>query len=54
VEDSRVFKDSSVLGFPRVLAQKCGNRNKRFLVLKEYNGREKYGSIFGWEGKDRQ
>jgi hypothetical protein len=33
VEDSWVFRDSFVPGFLRVLAQKCGNRNGRFLVL---------------------
>ena len=54
VEDSRVFRDQTVPGFPRVLAQKCGNKNGRFLVLEEYNSRGKCGSIFVPEGRNRQ
>jgi hypothetical protein len=54
VEDSWVFRDSSVPGFPRVLAQKCENRNGWFLVLEEYNGRGKCGSIFVPKGRNRQ
>ena len=54
VEDSRVFRDQSLPGFPRVLAQKCGNKNGRFLVIEEYNGRGKCGSIFVPEGRNRQ
>ena len=54
VDDSRVFRDQTVPGFPRVLAQKCGNKNGRFLVLEEYNGRGKCGSIFVPEGRNRQ
>jgi hypothetical protein len=54
VEDSRVFRDQTVPGFLRVLAQKCGNRNGRFLVIEEYNGRGKCRSIFVPEGRNRQ
>jgi hypothetical protein len=54
VEDSRVFRDQTVLGLPRLLAQKCGNRNGRLLVLEEYNDRGKCGYIFVPEGRDRQ
>ncbi|KAE8055919.1 hypothetical protein FH972_012728 [Carpinus fangiana] len=54
VEDSRVFRDQTAPGRPRVLAQKCGNRNGRFLVLEEYNDRGRCGSIFVPEGRDRQ
>jgi hypothetical protein len=54
VEDSRVFSDQTAPGHPRVLAQKCGNRNGRFLVLEEYNDRGRCGSIFVPEGRDRQ
>ena len=54
VEDSWVFKDQTVPGFPQVLAQKCGNRNGRFLVIEEYNGRGKCGSIFVPKGRNRQ
>jgi hypothetical protein len=43
VEDSRVFRDQTMLGFLRVLSQKCGNRNGRFLVIEEYNGRGNAG-----------
>jgi hypothetical protein len=35
VEDSRVFRDQSVLGYPQVLTQKCFNRFGRFLVIEE-------------------
>ena len=54
VEDSQVFRDQTAPGRPRVLAQKCGNRNGRFLVLEEYNDRGKCRPIFVPEGRDRQ
>jgi hypothetical protein len=43
MEDSRVFRDQTVPGFPRLLAQKCGNRNGRLLVLEEYNSKGNAG-----------
>jgi hypothetical protein len=54
VEDSWVFRDQTMLGFLWVLSQKCGNRNGSFLVIEEYNGRGKCGSIFVPKGRNRQ
>jgi hypothetical protein len=56
-KDSRVFKDQSKPGFPCVLAQHCFNRHGDFLVIEEYNDRERCGSVLipngrlqkGWE-----
>lgn len=33
VEDSRIFSNQSLQGFPRVLAQHCFNRHSGFLVV---------------------
>lgn len=44
-KDSRVFKDQSKPGFPCVLAQHCFNRHGGFLVIEEYDGRERCGSV---------
>jgi hypothetical protein len=49
MEDSRVFRDQTVPGFPRLLAQKCGNRNGRLLVLEEYNSRGNAGLFLSWK-----
>ncbi|KAE8009979.1 hypothetical protein FH972_006379 [Carpinus fangiana] len=45
VDDSRVFWDHTTPGYPRVLAQKDFNRHGQFLVVEEYNGREKCRSF---------
>jgi hypothetical protein len=57
VQDSRVFWNQSVRGFPRILAQQCYNRHGYFLTVEEYEGRRRSGSILvpkgrfgeGWE-----
>jgi len=57
VQDSRVFWNQSVAGFPRILGQQCSNRHGYFLLVEEYEGRKKSGSILvpkgrygeGWE-----
>jgi hypothetical protein len=38
VEDSRVFWNQSLQGFPRVLAQRCFNIHGGFLVVEEFSG----------------
>jgi hypothetical protein len=56
-QDSRVFWNQSVAGFPRILGQQCSNRHGFFLLIEEYEGRKKNGSILvpkgrygeGWE-----
>jgi len=57
VQDSRVFWNQSIRGFPRILAQQCSNRHCYFLTVEEYEGRRRSGSIMvpkgrfgeGWE-----
>jgi hypothetical protein len=57
VQDSRVFWNQSVRGFPRILAQQCYNRHGYFLTVEEYEGRRRSGFILvpkgrfgeGWE-----
>jgi hypothetical protein len=57
VQDSRVFWNQSIAGFPRILGQQCSNRHGYFLLVEEYEGRKKSGSILvpkgrygeGWE-----
>jgi len=57
IQDSRVFWNQSVAGFPRILGQQCSNRHGFFLLVEEYEGRKKSGSILvpkgrygeGWE-----
>jgi hypothetical protein len=51
VQDSRVFWNQSVRGFPRILAQQCSNRHGYFLTMEEYEGRRKSGSIMVPKGK---
>jgi hypothetical protein len=58
LQKPEVFWDHSRAGFPRIMAQKCSNRNGRFLTVEEFDGRRKCGSIMvpegrfgqGWEG----
>jgi len=45
VKDRRVFGNQSVSGFPRILAQQCSNRHGFFLIIKEYEGRKRRGSV---------
>jgi hypothetical protein len=51
VQDSRVFWNQSVHGFPRILAQQCSNRHGYFLTIEEYEGRRRSGSIMVSKGK---
>jgi hypothetical protein len=58
VQRSEVFWDHSRAGFLRIIAQKCTNRNGRFLTVEEFDGWRKCGAIMvpegcygqGWEG----
>jgi hypothetical protein len=57
VQDSRVFWSQSIPGFPRILAQQYSNRHGFFLIIEEYEGRRRSGSVLvpkgrtgeGWE-----
>jgi hypothetical protein len=51
VEDSRVFWNQSLQGFPRVLAQRCFNIHGDFLVVEEFIGDRRSDSIIVPEGK---
>ena len=51
VENSEVFWDQSRAGYPRIIAQKCSNRHGNFLLLEEFDGRSKCGSIRIPEGR---
>jgi hypothetical protein len=51
VEDSRVFWNQSLQGFPLVLAQRCFNRHGGFLVVEEFNGDRRSDSIIVLEDK---
>ena len=50
VENSEVFWDQSRASFPRIIAQKCSNRNGNFLTIEEFDGRRRCGSIMIPEG----
>jgi hypothetical protein len=54
VQDSRVFWNQSVRGFPRILAQQCYNRHGYFLTVEEYEGRRRSGSIMVPKGRFRE
>ncbi len=45
VEDSRVFWNQSQPGFPRIIAQRCFNRHGGFLVVEEFIGDRRSGSV---------
>jgi hypothetical protein len=57
VQDRIVFWNQSISGFPRILAQQCSNRHGFFLIIEEYEGRRRSGSVLvpkgrigeGWE-----
>jgi hypothetical protein len=51
VENSEVFWDPSRAAYPRIIAQKCSNRHGNFLLLEEFDGRSKCGSIRIPEGR---
>jgi hypothetical protein len=50
VKDSRVLWNQSFLGYPWILAQQCSNRHGFFLVLEEFEGRRRSGSILVPQG----
>jgi hypothetical protein len=50
-EDSQVFWDQSWLGFPRLLAQCRFNKHDGFLVVEEFDGGRRRGSILLPEGR---
>jgi hypothetical protein len=54
VQSSEVFWDHSRAGFPRIIAQKCANRNGRFLKVEEFDGGRKCGAIMVLEGRNGQ
>jgi hypothetical protein len=54
VKDSRVFRDQSVKGYLRILAQHCFNRYGDFLAIEEYEGRARWGSVLILEGRLRK
>lgn len=51
MQNSEVFWDHSRVGYPRIIAKKCSNRNGRFLTVEEFDGRRKCGSIMVPEGR---
>jgi hypothetical protein len=50
-DKSAVFWDSSRAGLPRIITQKCGNRHGRFLMVEEFDGRRRNGTIRIPEGR---
>jgi hypothetical protein len=54
VNTAEVFWDPSRAKYPRVMAQKCANRHGKFLLIEEFDGRRRSGSIMipeGWRGQ---
>jgi hypothetical protein len=51
VDSSEVFWDPSSAGFPRILVQRRSNRHGRFIIIEEYEGRNRRGSVLVPEGK---
>jgi hypothetical protein len=45
------FWDQSRAGFPRIISQKRSNRHGRFLMIEEFEGRRRCGSILVPEGR---
>jgi hypothetical protein len=50
-DKSVVFWDQSRAGFPRIITQKRSNRHGRFLMIEEFDGRRRCGSILVLEGR---
>jgi hypothetical protein len=48
---SEVFWDQSRAGFPRLITQKRSNKHGRFLMIEEFDGRRRRGSILVPEGR---
>jgi hypothetical protein len=51
VQDSRVFWNQSLSRFPRILLQQCSNMHGYFLVVEDYEGRRRSGSILVLKGR---
>jgi hypothetical protein len=54
VDSSEVFWDQARAGFPRIFVQKRYNRHGRFLIIEEFEGRNRRGSILIPEGRHGQ
>jgi hypothetical protein len=54
VKRSKVFWDQSRAGVPRIIVEKCSNRHGNFLMLVEFDGRFRRGSIMIPEGRHGQ
>jgi hypothetical protein len=54
VDTSEVFWDQSRAGYIRLTTQRCANKHGRFLIIEEYDGRRRSGSIFVPEGRTGQ
>jgi hypothetical protein len=50
-ETSEVFWDQSRAGYIRLIVQKCSNRHGRFLIIEEFDGRRRIGTILIPEGR---
>lgn len=46
-----MFWNQFVSGFPRILAHQCSNRHGFFLIIEEYEGRRRKGSVLVPKGK---
>jgi hypothetical protein len=51
VETSEVYWDPSSAGFPRVLVQRRANRHGRFIIIEEFEGNKRRGSVLIPEGR---
>jgi hypothetical protein len=51
VDSSAVYWDPSSAGFPRVLVQRRSNRHGNFILIEEYEGRNRRGSVLIPEGR---
>jgi hypothetical protein len=53
VDTSEVFWDQTRAGYIRLITQRCANKHGRFLIIEEYDGRRRSGSILCAGGEDR-
>jgi hypothetical protein len=54
VETSEVFWDQSSAGFPRILVQKRSNRHGSLIIIEEFEGKNRRGSVLIPEGRHGQ
>jgi hypothetical protein len=54
VKTAEAFWDPSRAEYPRIMAQKCANRHGNFLMIEEFDGRRRSGSIMIPEGRRGQ